>query len=41
MLEEAFENIIKLKEEKNIPTIRDAAIIYAINKLALVMKLRG
>jgi glutamate dehydrogenase len=41
MLEGAFENIIKLKEEKNIPTIRDAAIIYAINKLALVMKLRG
>jgi glutamate dehydrogenase/leucine dehydrogenase len=41
MLEEAFENIIKLKKEKNIPTIRDAAIIYAINKLALVMKLRG
>jgi glutamate dehydrogenase/leucine dehydrogenase len=41
MLEEAFENIIKLKEDKNIPTIRDAAIIFAVDKLASVMKLRG
>jgi glutamate dehydrogenase/leucine dehydrogenase len=41
MMEEAFDNILKLKEEKTIPTMRDAAIIYAVDKLASVMKLRG
>ena len=41
MMEEAFDNILKIKEEKNIPTMRDAAIIYAVDKLASVMKLRG
>jgi glutamate dehydrogenase len=41
MMNAAFDNVLKLKEEKNIPTMRDAAMVYAINKLAEVMKLRG
>jgi glutamate dehydrogenase/leucine dehydrogenase len=41
MMRKAFENILKLKENKSIPTMRDAAIIYAVDKLALVMKQRG
>ena len=41
LMSESFRQIIELKEKKSIPTIRDAAIIYAVDKLALVMKLRG
>lgn len=41
MMEKAFENILKLKNEKAIPTMRDASIIYAVEKLATAMKQRG
>lgn len=41
MMEKAFDNILKLKNEKFIPTMRDASIIYAVEKLATAMKQRG
>lgn len=41
MMEKAFDNILKLKNEKSIPTMRDASIIYAVEKLATAMKQRG
>lgn len=41
MMEESFKRIIELKDKKDIPTIRDAAIIYAVDKLATVMRQKG
>lgn len=41
MMKKAFDNILKLKNEKFIPTMRDASIIYAVEKLATAMKQRG
>lgn len=41
MMGESFRRIIELKNKKSIPTIRDAAIIYAVDKLATVMRQKG
>lgn len=41
MMKKAFDNIINLKNQRSIPTIRDASIIYAVEKLAIAMKQRG
>jgi glutamate dehydrogenase (NAD(P)+) len=40
MMRDAFNNLFKVAEQYNV-TLRQAAYIYAIDKVAKTMKLRG